>query len=106
MPTAAKESPADRPKRRVGHPRVAPEPGGGTAPTAEPRDQILAAAAELFTVQGYTATREMRELLRESYRLAECSEPDAARLHGLRLCAEWIGRSERLPTTTPAKDRA
>jgi AcrR family transcriptional regulator len=55
MPTAAKESPADRPKRRVGRPRAVPETGG-TAPAAEPRDQLLAAAAELFTVQGYTAT--------------------------------------------------
>ncbi|MFG3340401.1 TetR/AcrR family transcriptional regulator [Glycomyces sp. NPDC048151] len=56
MPTAAKESQADRPKRRVGRPRAAQGPDGGAAPAAEPRDQILAAASELFTVQGYTAT--------------------------------------------------
>lgn len=254
MPTAAKESPADRPKRRVGRPRVAPEPGGGTAQDAEPRDQLLAAAAELFTVQGYTATstraitakagmrqasmyyhfpskeallssllettvapslefaewalaeqdasaearlwalaridaaqlagaehnlgalyllpevrqevfapfREMRERLRESYRellgrtaaaldyppgvlaqradlvfglvegvilarmehapvadpamysagvadgvlrLAECGRLAAARTQGRRLCADWVGRSEHLPSSTPAKDR-
>ncbi|WP_277605306.1 TetR/AcrR family transcriptional regulator [Glycomyces sp. L485] len=41
----------ERPRRRVGRPRVAPEDDG-----AEPREQILAAAAELFTTQGYTAT--------------------------------------------------
>jgi len=55
MPTAAKDPVADRPKRRVGRPRIAPESGGGTQ-DAEPRDQLLAAAAELFTVQGYSAT--------------------------------------------------
>ncbi|SDE24367.1 TetR/AcrR family transcriptional regulator [Glycomyces harbinensis] len=54
MPTAATEPTADRPKRRVGRPRIAPEPGPSA--DAAPRDQLLAAAAELFTVQGYTAT--------------------------------------------------
>ncbi|WP_112140041.1 TetR/AcrR family transcriptional regulator [Glycomyces dulcitolivorans] len=51
MPATAKEPVADRPKRRVGRPRVAPAGGD-----ADPREQLLAAAAELFTVQGYTAT--------------------------------------------------
>lgn len=72
MPAAAKRPKADQPKRRVGRPRVAaPAPaGGGTAEGSiveggtgegvvaegDPRDQLLAAAAELFTTQGYTAT--------------------------------------------------
>lgn len=38
-------------RRRVGRPRAAPADGEG-----EPREQLLAAAAELFTAQGYTAT--------------------------------------------------
>ncbi|NYV76669.1 TetR/AcrR family transcriptional regulator, partial [Streptomyces sp. UH6] len=38
--------------RRVGRPRVQERPAGGP----EPRDEVLAAAAELFTVHGYTAT--------------------------------------------------
>ncbi|MFB8400820.1 TetR/AcrR family transcriptional regulator [Streptomyces sp. NPDC055912] len=38
--------------RRVGRPRVQKRPAGGLAP----RDEVLAAAAELFTVHGYTAT--------------------------------------------------
>ncbi|GAB4005595.1 hypothetical protein GCM10029992_53950 [Glycomyces albus] len=38
-------------RRRVGRPRAAPAEGEG-----EPREQLLAAAAELFTAQGYTAT--------------------------------------------------
>ncbi|WP_314614104.1 TetR/AcrR family transcriptional regulator [Streptomyces stackebrandtii] len=38
--------------RKVGRPRIQERPAGGL----EPRDEILAAAAELFTVRGYTAT--------------------------------------------------
>lgn len=48
---AAKETVAGQPRRRVGRPRVAPESEGG-----DPREQLLAVAAELFTTQGYTAT--------------------------------------------------
>ncbi|MEU4269001.1 helix-turn-helix domain-containing protein [Streptomyces sp. NPDC026092] len=38
--------------RKVGRPRVQERPASGL----EPRDEVLAAAAELFTVRGYTAT--------------------------------------------------
>ncbi|MFF2567134.1 TetR/AcrR family transcriptional regulator [Streptomyces sp. NPDC058084] len=38
--------------RRVGRPRAQERPAGGP----EPRDEVLSAAAELFTVHGYTAT--------------------------------------------------
>ncbi|MFK3728769.1 TetR/AcrR family transcriptional regulator [Streptomyces sp. NPDC088090] len=38
--------------RRVGRPRAQQRPAGGP----EPRDEVLAAAAELFTTRGYTAT--------------------------------------------------
>lgn len=38
--------------RRVGRPRVAQRPDSGL----RPRDELLAAAAELFTTQGYAAT--------------------------------------------------
>ncbi|WP_435972639.1 TetR/AcrR family transcriptional regulator [Streptomyces sp. Qhu_M48] len=38
--------------RRVGRPRVQERPVSGL----EPRDEVLAAAAELFTTRGYTAT--------------------------------------------------
>lgn len=38
--------------RRVGRPRAQERPAGGS----EPRDEVLAAAAELFTTRGYTAT--------------------------------------------------
>ncbi|MFI8293703.1 TetR/AcrR family transcriptional regulator [Streptomyces sp. NPDC085614] len=38
--------------RRVGRPRVQERPASGL----EPRDEVLAAAAELFTTRGYTAT--------------------------------------------------
>jgi AcrR family transcriptional regulator len=38
--------------RRVGRPRVQKRPASGL----EPRDEVLAAAAELFTTRGYTAT--------------------------------------------------
>ncbi|MER5710273.1 MULTISPECIES: TetR/AcrR family transcriptional regulator [unclassified Streptomyces] len=38
--------------RKVGRPRIQERPAGGL----EPREEILAAAAELFTVRGYTAT--------------------------------------------------
>ncbi|MEW5630233.1 helix-turn-helix domain-containing protein [Streptomyces hydrogenans] len=38
--------------RKVGRPRIQERSAGGL----EPRDEILAAAAELFTVRGYTAT--------------------------------------------------
>lgn len=41
-----------RTSRRVGRPRAQERHAGGL----EPRDEILAAAAELFTVRGYTAT--------------------------------------------------
>lgn len=40
------------PSRRVGRPRVQDRPASGL----EPRDEVLAAAAELFTTRGYTAT--------------------------------------------------
>jgi AcrR family transcriptional regulator len=42
----------DRPGRRVGRPRAAQRPDSGL----EPRDELLAAAAELFTTRGYAAT--------------------------------------------------
>ncbi|MEU7123281.1 TetR/AcrR family transcriptional regulator [Streptomyces zaomyceticus] len=38
--------------RRVGRPRAQERPAGGP----EPRDELLAVAAELFTTRGYTAT--------------------------------------------------
>ncbi|MEU6988483.1 helix-turn-helix domain-containing protein [Streptomyces sp. NPDC046324] len=38
--------------RRVGRPRAQERPAGGP----EPRDEVLAVAAELFTTRGYTAT--------------------------------------------------
>lgn len=38
--------------RRVGRPRAEDRPGSGL----EPREEVLAAAAELFTTHGYTAT--------------------------------------------------
>lgn len=56
MPAAAKQPMADQPKRRVGRPRVAAPPAEAGGQDADPRAQLLAAAAELFTVQGYTAT--------------------------------------------------
>ncbi|WP_281276932.1 hypothetical protein [Glycomyces buryatensis] len=40
MPTAAKDPQAERPKRRVGHPRLTPDAGDG-----DPRGRLLAAAA-------------------------------------------------------------
>ncbi|MEU9734275.1 helix-turn-helix domain-containing protein [Streptomyces sp. NPDC048002] len=43
---------SQRTSRRVGRPRAQDRPASGL----EPRDEVLAAAAELFTTHGYTAT--------------------------------------------------